>query len=570
MFNKYYQDELLYLRDLGREFAKANPDAAPLLAEAGSDPSVERLLEGVAFISGRIRQKLDDELPEVTHALLGTFFPHLLQPLPALTTMQFEPLPQFARDKHLIPRGTPVESVPVDGTRCRFRTCTAVELVPLRIDAVELSHGQPARLTIRLAFLEPAAVGKLGLKRLRLHLSGDALVSRALHLCFCRYAQQLTARIGDTHIDLPLPQAVGFADDEALDADAPPAAGPYRLLTEYFAFPAKFMYVDLDGLDRLPFVDGMRGFDLVLTIAHLPEAMPPVTESNLQLNCTPAINRFDHDADPIRLSPERSDYLVRPAGTTPDHFEIGTVRSVVGSLRGRATPRAFHRYLDLTRAEDEEQPCYIERRRPALLGRGHDLFLSVAGPVAAGETLSLTLSCTNRHLPEHLVPGDIATPTPQTPMVAKFRNLTRPAASIPAPIDGDLPWRFLSHLALTHLSLAELPPLRRTLELYHLRARHDHQAAQTLRRLLDGLVAVSLKPTTRMIGGALMRGQALALTISEEHLGTPGEAWLFALVLDRFVARTVSLNGFTQLTVTGARHGEVHAFPPRLGARMLM
>lgn len=570
MFNKYYQDELLYLRDLGREFAKAHPDAAPMLAEAGADPSVERLLEGVAFISGRIRQKLDDELPEVTHALLGTFFPHLLQPLPALTTLQFEPLPQFARDKHLIPRGTPVDSVPVDGTRCRFRTCSAVELLPLKVELVELTHGQPARLTIRLGFLEPAAVGKLGLKRVRLHLAGDALVSRALHLCFCRYAQHLTARVGDAHIDLPLPQPAGFADDEALDADSPPSAGPYRLLTEYFAFPAKFMYVDLDGFDRLPLKDGLRSIDLVLTIAQLPEAMPPVTEANLQLNCTPAINRFDHDADPIRLVPERSEYLVRPAGTTPDHYEIGTVRSVTGSLRGRAVPRTFHRYLDLTRAEDEDQPCYIERRRPALLGRGHDLFLSVAGPVAAGETLSLTLSCTNRHLPEHLVPGDIATSTPQTPLVAKFRNLTRPVASIPAPIDGDLPWRFLSHLALTHLSLAELPTLRRTLELYHLRARHDHQAAQTLRRLMEGLVAVTLKPTTRMLGGALMRGQAMSLTISEEHLATPGEAWLFAQVLDRFVARTVSLNGFTQLTVTGARHGEVHAFPPRLGGRMLI
>ncbi|HEX3134701.1 MAG TPA: type VI secretion system baseplate subunit TssF, partial [Planctomycetota bacterium] len=196
--------------------------------------------------------------------------------------------------------------------------------------------------------------------------------------------------------------------------------------------------------------------------------------------------------------------------------------------------------------------------------------LSVAGPFAPGETLSLSLSCTNRHLPDHLVPGDIATPTPQTPMVAKFRNLTRPMSSLPAPIDGDLPWRFLSHLALTHLSLAELPTLRRTIELYHLRARHDHQSAQSLRRLLEGLVTVSIKPTTRMLGGALMRGQAMALTVSEEHLGTQGEAWLLALILDRFIARTVSLNGFTQLTVTGARHGEVHEFPPRLGGRVLL
>ncbi len=570
MFNKYYQDELLYLRDLGREFAKANPDAAPMLAEAGADPSVERLLEGVAFISGRIRQKLDDELPEVTHALLGTFFPHLLQPMPALTTLQFEVLPQFARERHQVARGTPVESVPVDGTRCRFQTCSAIELVPLKVEAVELSHGQPARLTIRFAFLEPAAVGKLGLSRLRLFLSGDALVSRALHLCLCRYAQQVVAKVGDVTIELPLPTPAGFSDDEALDADAPPSAGPYRLLAEYFAFPSKFMYVDLTGLDRLPFKDGMRSFELTMVISQLPEPMPPVTEANVQLNCTPAINRFEHDADPVRLAAERSDYLIRPAGTTPDHFEIGSVRSVVGSLRGRAQPRSFHRYLDLTRAESEGDPCYIERRRPALLGRGHDLYLSVAGPAVAGETLSITLSCTNRHLPEHLVPGDICTPTAQTPLFVRFRNLTRPAASVPAPIDGDLPWRFLSHLALTHLSLADLPTLRRTLELYHLRARHDHQSAQTLRRLLDGLVTVTIKPVTRMLGGALMRGQAMTLTVSEEHLGTQGEAWLFAQVLDHFIARTVSLNAFTQLTVVGARHGEVHAFPPRLGARTLL
>jgi type VI secretion system protein ImpG len=570
MFNKYYQDELLYLRDLGREFAKAHPDAAPLLAEAGTDPSVERLLEGVAFLAGRIRQKLDDELPELTHALLGSFFPHLLQPLPALTTLQFETLPQFARELHRIPRGTPVDSVPVDGTRCRFQTCSGIEVVPLRVEALELTHGQPARLTLRLRFAEPQAAAKLGLKRLRLHLAGDALVSRALHLCLCRYAQGVSARVGEAVVELPPVQPVGFAEDEALDADAPPSAGPFRLLAEYFAFPAKFMYIDVGGLERLPLVDGTPGFELVFAISQLPEAMPPVSAANIALNCTPAINRFDHDADPIRLSPERSEHLVRPAGSNPEHYEASAVRSVSGSVRGRAEPRRFRRYLDLTRAEADGEPCYVERRQPALLGRGHDLYLGIAGQALPGETLSITLACTNRHLPEHLVPGDIATPTAQTPTVAKFRNLTRPLPSIAAPLDGDLPWRFLSHLALSHLSLGDLPTLRRTLELYHLRARHDHQAAQALRRLLEGLLEVRIGAVTRMIGGALMRGQALDLTVSEEHLGTQGDCWLFALVLDRFVARCVSLNAFTQLTVRGARHGEVHTFPPRLGGRTLL
>ena len=41
MFNKYYQDELSYLRELGKEFAAAYPAIAPMLAETGGDPDVE-------------------------------------------------------------------------------------------------------------------------------------------------------------------------------------------------------------------------------------------------------------------------------------------------------------------------------------------------------------------------------------------------------------------------------------------------------------------------------------------------------------------------------------------------
>jgi type VI protein secretion system component VasA len=64
MFAKYYQDELAWLREMGTELAAARPEMARFLAEPGADPDVERLLEGFAFLTGRIRQKLDDEFPE--------------------------------------------------------------------------------------------------------------------------------------------------------------------------------------------------------------------------------------------------------------------------------------------------------------------------------------------------------------------------------------------------------------------------------------------------------------------------------------------------------------------------
>ena len=91
MFDRYYQDELAYLRELGKEFAKAHPALAPMLAGPGSDPDVERLLEGVAFLTSKLRLKLDDELPEIVHSLLEILWPHFLRPIPSTTIVEFNP-----------------------------------------------------------------------------------------------------------------------------------------------------------------------------------------------------------------------------------------------------------------------------------------------------------------------------------------------------------------------------------------------------------------------------------------------------------------------------------------------
>ena len=131
-FNHYFLDELSSLRELWREFAERNPRLAPFLTEEGQDPDVERLLEGFAFISGRLRQKLDDELPEVTHSLMALMWPHFLRPLPAMSILAFDPLPTVSETQH-IPQGVSVKSRSVDGTACQFRTCYDVDLKPLRV-----------------------------------------------------------------------------------------------------------------------------------------------------------------------------------------------------------------------------------------------------------------------------------------------------------------------------------------------------------------------------------------------------------------------------------------------------
>src|SRR5512134_3522203 len=104
MFNKYYQDELTFLREMGREVSQAYPALAHMLAERGSDPDVERMLEGFAFLAGRIRQKLDDEFPELTHGLLSLLWPHYLRPIPSMSILQFKPVPNALREAKQVPR----------------------------------------------------------------------------------------------------------------------------------------------------------------------------------------------------------------------------------------------------------------------------------------------------------------------------------------------------------------------------------------------------------------------------------------------------------------------------------
>ena len=116
--DRYFQSELSALRQLGRRFSERNPALAPFLGEAGQDPDVERLLEGFAFLTGRLRQKLDDELPELTHSLMHLLWPHYMRPIPAFSILQFDPLKR-AGPSVRVARDTAVQSAPSSAPCCQ-------------------------------------------------------------------------------------------------------------------------------------------------------------------------------------------------------------------------------------------------------------------------------------------------------------------------------------------------------------------------------------------------------------------------------------------------------------------
>ena len=585
-FNRYYQDELAFLRELGREFAKANPDAAPFLSEPSADPDVERLLEGVAFLTGRIRQKLDDELPEVTHALIDALFPHYLRPTPAMTIVQFQPAPT-QRETVRVPAQAALDALPLDGTACRFRTVWPVAVSPVRLERVTAEPGPPIKLRIEFRLPAGATFNSLGLDRLRLYLGGDTAAARTLHLCLVRN-QGLAMEIDGRKLASgllasgPLTSGlltsglleiapVGFAEDEALLPNPGDAGDAHRLLQEWFTFPQKFHAVDILGLAgvRVP-ADAENRISLIVTCAADMRHVPPLTPSSLLLNCTPAVNIFTVNGEPLTIDHTRTEHRLRPAGIDPRHVEVFAVTHVEGRTRGVAEAPPYHRKMHAH--GDLQQRTWQERRRPAVVDEGVDvdLLLSNVAPTSGNVVISTTLLCTNRHLPMHLGIGDVRLATRDLPAGVTFSNLTIPTAAVSPVLAGDLHWRLLSHVILDYGSALTVDGLRGLLKLYDLRALTDQGARLAHQRLAESIIAVRTTRATRYLDGIPIRGIAVIIELDDERLGGIGEAQMFGAVLDGFLAGFVSLNAFTRLSLMCRQQGNVLTWPDRLGRRQLL
>lgn len=585
MYNTYYQEELAFLREMGREFAAAHPAIAHMLESAGADPDVERLLEGVAFLTGRIRQKVDDEIPELFQAMMSLLWPHYLRPVPSTSIEQFLPMMEQLTGVVTIPRDTEVESVPVDGTSCRFRTCYDVEVAPVELAAATIdtpmAQDSQLRLTLRAAGKVPLAAIKL--KRLRFFLADEAVRASSLYLWLLRYARWVELRDPATgrhvRLDAHTIRPVGFARSESLLPYPLHSFDGYRLLQEYFTCPAKFLFVDFTGLERAAAIEPTDRLEIIVPFSRRTEDTLRVDQNSLRLFCTPVVNLFRHSADGIRVDHARTQYRVRPStsGQPPEHYEIYSVDRVVGLVQGEAQRREYpslHAFQHLG-GVGRDAVYYQTRLYEAVVGDGTDTYISFVSAdeeyvVPPTETISIEITASNRNLASRLKVGDIHVATSGSPEFARFRNITPVSRSLRPPLGKGLHWRLISHLSLNYLSLTSVDALRGILELYNYQALYDRQAARENMLRLEGIHALEARHGERLLRGAPVRGTILHLQMNEDSFAGEGDMYLFATVLNEFFALYASLNAFTELTVRGVKYGEVYHWPARLGQQPIL
>ncbi len=566
----YYEAEMRYLREAGKEFAKAYPDRAAMLNldKVGiRDPYVERLLEGFAFLMGRLREKLDDDLPELTEGLVSLLWPHYLRTIPSLSIIEL--VPDWVQMKKSVPleKGFEVLSQPIGPhrTRCRYTTTQAVQLLPLALTVASLQAEPDGRSVIRLRFDCGTMVDwrQVDLRRLPLYLSADSPLACALHQAFTLQIQQLYLRLPGCIDRQPFNggfSPLGFGDEERLWPKGESAFSGYQLLLEYFTFREKFMFVALCGLETLTIPENTPWFELDVVLHESWPGDLPFSAEHIRLHCTPVINLFSLESDPLRLSPLQTEYLLRPMRIQDGHTEIYSVDAVVSSERGSKqgyVPFSSFRHKGGMMRHDSPERYYHTRVKQGPSGL-YDTWLILGGEdfdddkLYEEQNLSLTLTGTNGQLPRQALQDTLLdTPVNPPPVGLTVRNLCEPTLPCYPPNQDRFHWRILSHLGSNFLSMMDNPEvLRGTLALY------DWTDNDMNARRLAAIVAVKHSLIERFEQGCLRRGVHIEVTLDRNGFSGTGDICLFGEMLSRFFALYTDIHLFNRLTLILQPTGE--------------
>lgn len=613
----YYDRELRYFRQMAGEFATQFPKIAGRLNMSGievADPYVERLLEGVSFLTARVQLKMDAEFPRFSQRLLEVAYPGYLAPTPAVTVVRLEPklFEGGLEGGFTVPRGSALRSQVIrnDDAVCDFRTAHDVTLWPLLIDRVEftgpppdlplasLRLAAPVRSALRIFLKTP---GELPLQNvaadaLTFFLSGSEEIATRIHeLLFTRCLGVVSHDTAASATNVRLRPAdslrrEGFAESQAMFPCPNNAFGGYRLLHEYFAFPSRFLFFSVDRL--APAFRGASGQGLGITIlldCAVPELERSVDATQLALFCTPAANLFSKRTDRIPVTGARYEYHLVADRAAPLNYEIHSAQRVVGHSTGNLEEREFKPfYRTLGDDRGDYGAYYSLRREPRVLSDtarrngtrtgyvGSEVYISLVdqhdAPFSGDlRQLSVEALCTNRDLTLLLPLGGATdffmTASAPVDSVKAMRGPSRPS---PALAERDVTWRLISHLSLNYLSLTDISETDGAAALRELLDMYAALAENPLRGHISGVTRVALAPVTRRLPRtgplAFGRGVQVALTVDESSFGGVSP-YLLGCVLEEFFARHVSINTFTETTLASLQRGRIATWPSRIGRR---
>lgn len=582
-----YERELAILRRSIAEFAKRHPKIAAQLAVSGEhseDPHVERLLQSAAFIYARASSRINDDYPEFTESLLELIYPEYLRPFPSCSIAHFAGTDTVAKltSPAVIARGTELKTRTGEYA---FRTAYDVVFSPLQIIEARYTLPSSAPANARLRELTtgilsitldlPAATTATP-SIARVFIDGDRrTVAATLDTVLLRATSaQVEADGSGMWIALDaVPFApAGLRDDEALIERRGSTRSQFRLLLEYFAFPEKFDFVDIDIAAILKVTGPARRVTIHLPIENLPydaspaRALATLSAANFKLGCTPVINLFDCPAEPVLLKEvETTVYPIVPQTLLTSNASVYWIDEV--RLKEQDTKEAnatkVQPYYSLPHLAAQQAVYWLAERggRLAEIVRGHDMLLTLVDESGStveveGHQIEADLRCTNGNAPAALEAGDPRGDFTygQSAIAGRIAMLRTPTASAPQPRKAGQMWDMINMMPANAAALMDsgLPMFKALLEL-HLPAR-----TSSAQRHIESIASLNCEPVLEWLPmdpqPMLARGIRVGLSIDDSALEDCAVSTL-AHAFESIFRVYAPTSSFVQISLKSARTG---------------
>lgn len=574
-FEKYFQNELSNLRGLAKEFSKEHPAVAPLLSANSSDPDAQRLLEGVAFLTGLLNQKLDDEFPEVIHGLMNILFPHYLRPIPALSIIEFHPKPSL-REMLKISKGITINSKPIDDVECHFTTTFDFNLYPIKLKQSLYTYSTDDKTVLSLDIISNSSdISSLNISELNFYLGDSYNVSSNLFMLLQNYLETIYIELNDAKLiklDIDALECDGFNSKNSLFSYPSNSFTGYRILQEYFVFPQKFFFFKLNGLEVLKKHSNLNSFKIRFEFKKSLLKLDSIDKDSIKLFCTPVNNLFECEAEPVTLTHKKELIHIRPPVRYSDSYQVYDIKNITAYTQGEKNSKQYYPFESFQNI-DKNKNIYQVYRKISIVNAKEEIYIGLHytdNLPTKKEVLSIAISCTNGSTPERVQLGEISQSSDDSPELATFKNIIPCTMQIDAPVNENSLWQFISHLSINLLTLGDIKTFKEMLQLYIFPNNRDKAKVAKNQKRIDAIETFEIEPIDRVSRGYLLKGHKVRMRVRQDYFASLGDMYLFCSVILRFLSSYATINSFIELEVHEILTGESLSWTPILGNKKMI
>lgn len=602
----YYEKELSFIRQLGKEFSEQHPKIASRLGIAEDtieDPHVSRMIESFAYLNARIQYKLDDDFPEISEAFLNTIYPHYLRPIPSCSITQFNPDPENIDSIVTIPEDSLLDTAKFNDSQCRFKTVYPVDLFPIYLKKAQIKsrpfstpgsmHAEGAGSVLHLklkAINNDFEMHELDFSKIRFYLKGQSQFIYPFYELLLRncHGIAMTCSEDDTqpvYLDKNSIRQVGFDDNQGLLPYPERSFIGYRLLTEFFIFPEKFMFIDIVDIGK--HMNEKYHSEINLYI-YLNEAdinlERNINKDCLLLGCTPVVNLFPQQAEPIKATSKQKDYEVIPDARAADMMEIYSIDDV-SATNTNGQIEKYREFYGINHETSDNDTFWYAKREfkhtgnkkyvPQTLTRLTLSNVNFNADALDDRILLVQTTCSNHDLPSIIPIGSAQADLHcinDSPPTDSIRFIHQPTATFYPPLRHGALWRLISHLNLNHLSLTgsddSLASLKEILRLY------DFADKPSTKAIIESISSIRIKQITAPVYvdgmSTLCRGLEVLIELDNKSLSGIS-SYLFASILERFFTLYCPINSFVKCTTSiKGKEGILKTCSPLSGAKIIL